>query len=154
MKKSKFFGNCPEKSIFFKLPEKIEILQKFALKNRNFCESTWEKNRNFSEICPEKAIFFCCEIAWKIEYFRKFFRKLKFFGNFPWTIEFLFVKLPEKYWNFSQIFIENRNFLPGSTTRDFKPDWRHCLDVKLFIAEQLQVVRPIIWWVYKFPPMR
>jgi len=53
----------PGKLTFFvKLPKKIEILWKFAL-NEIFFVKLPEKNRNFSDICPEKSFFGVCEIA-------------------------------------------------------------------------------------------
>ena len=55
------------------LPGKSRFLGKLPWKIEIFCEITW-KNRNFSEICPEKSIF--CEIAWKN---RKFSYKIEIF---------------------------------------------------------------------------
>jgi len=53
-----------EKSKKFKLPEKIEIFQKFAWKKLEFLENLPEKIEIFRKFAWKKSKF-CCEIAWK-----------------------------------------------------------------------------------------
>ena len=60
----------PKKSNFFEnLPWKIEILLGNHLKKSKFC--------------PEKSIFFVCEIAWKIPNFSEMFLQNRFFYPDP-----------------------------------------------------------------------
>ena len=94
-------------------------------------------------IVPGKSIFEC-EIAWKIEIFRKFAGK----------IEFFLVKLSEKIEIFRK-FARKIDFLPWSTTPQFQTGFTPLISVNnirpslsLFLVIRHICLEVLNWWCY------
>ena len=100
-----------------KLPEKITIFRKFALKNRHFLWNYLKKSTFFRNL------------PWKSKYFVKLLKNSKFFRNLPWKLK-SFVKLHEKIDFFLEICPGKLifclwNCLQKSNSKFFYPDPRH-----------------------------
>ena len=94
---------CDEKSIFL-----------WNCLKKSICSEIFLENRNIFGNCLNKSKFFG-NLTWKIEFFCKItWKNPTFFGNLPWKINFC--EIAWKNLNFSEIFLENQFFLPGSTT--------------------------------------